>query len=70
MELTVTEIEEAVGKLPANDRKELYRRLDEQRAAEWDQQIEADAGAGKLDFLFDDLDAELEAGTTRECPRP
>lgn len=70
MELTVTEIEEAVGKLPANDRKELYRRLDEQRAGQWDQQIEADAEAGKLDFLLDELDAELEAGTTRECPRP
>ena len=67
MKLSVPEIEAAVGALSEADRKELYRRLDEQRAEAWDRQIEQDAKAGRLDFLLDELDAEIAAGTTRRC---
>jgi hypothetical protein len=31
----------------------------------WDRQIEADAAAGKLDFLADEAPAEHRAGKTR-----
>ena len=37
-------------------------------ADEWDKQIEADAKSGKLDFLFEEAEAERKAGTLREWP--
>lgn len=34
-------------------------------AREWDEQIEADSAAGKLDFLIDEVDAEIAAGRVK-----
>ncbi len=34
-------------------------------AREWDEQIEADIAAGKLDFLIDEVEVEIAAGRVK-----
>ena len=51
---TVQEIEAAILRLSPEDRTVLCRRLAELDAAQWDQQLEADAAAGRLDWLADE----------------
>jgi hypothetical protein len=34
----------------------------------WDQQLDADSSAGKLDFLFDEAESESAKGLLREWP--
>ncbi len=49
---TLSEIEAAIAKLPAQEFRELVHRLNERDAAEWDRQIEADGENGNLDRLY------------------
>ncbi len=49
---TVVEIEEAIKRLREPQLGELRQWFDEYVADLWDAQIEADAKAGKLDFLL------------------
>jgi hypothetical protein len=59
---TVEQIEAAILKLSPQESSQLadwVLDLDEQR---WDEQIERDVGAGKLDFLAQEALAEFEAG--------
>ena len=49
---TLAEIEEAIGKLPPSEFRDLLNRLNEQDAAAWDRQIEEDAENGKLEALY------------------
>ncbi len=65
---TVQEIEAAIAELPKDEFWKLTDRLIARREDEWDRQIEADAKAGRLDFLFDEADAAREAGTCRPWP--
>ena len=46
------EIEQAVDALPQKDYSRFRRWFLERDWARWDRQIEADAAAGKLDFLI------------------
>lgn len=55
---TVQEIEKAIAALPKEEFRKLTDKLLEMRADLWDEQIEADASAGRLDFLFEEADAE------------
>jgi hypothetical protein len=48
---TLTEIEEAIAKLPPAEFRALLERLKERDAVAWDRQIEADAKSGRLDAL-------------------
>lgn len=48
---TVAEIKQAILNLPEDEYGEIVDRLYEQEEEGWDQQIVADAKAGKLDFL-------------------
>ena len=43
--------------------------MDAQRHEQWTRQMDADAEAAKLDFLFDEADAERQAGQLRDWPR-
>lgn len=65
---TVKEIEEAIAQLPKDEFWELTDRLVARRNAEWDREIEEDAAAGRLDFLFEEAEAERKAGLLREWP--
>jgi len=40
--------------------------FDDVKNCAWDEQMEADAAAGKLDFLFEEAEAERAKGT-RHC---
>lgn len=62
---TVEQIEAAILKLSPQELSKLadwVLDLDEQH---WDEQIERDVAAGKLDFLAQEALLELEAGTCR-----
>ena len=62
----VKSIEEAVVALPADELAEFRRWFEQFDAAAWDAQLEADAGAGKLDTLVAEALAEYGEGKARE----
>jgi hypothetical protein len=66
---TVEEIENAIEKLPLQERWSLHNWLSEQMADQWDSQIESDIKAGKLDQLAEEAIAEYRAGKTRPFPK-
>jgi hypothetical protein len=66
--VSAAEIIDQVQKLPPAEVFELGRWLREYEAALWDQRIEADIRAGKLDKLGRDALEELRAGKTRPFP--
>jgi hypothetical protein len=60
---TVSEIIEAVKKLPEADKSQFLQRLTEVNFDDaWDRQIEADAKAGKLDRFIDEAIREHREG--------
>ena len=61
---TIQEIEAAIAKLPPGEFRELMRRLEEQREAAWDRQMQEDAKSGMLDKLWQQAEREIEAGET------
>lgn len=52
--MTITEIQRAILDLPETEYAELRKWFSELDWERWDQQIEADSEAGKLDFLSDE----------------
>jgi hypothetical protein len=63
---TVTEIIEAVKKLPEAEKGEFLERLSEINFDdEWERQIEADANAGRLDHLWEQALGDIKAGRTK-----
>jgi hypothetical protein len=66
---TVSEIIEAVKKLPEQDKSEFLERLAEVDFDDaWDRQIEADAKAGKLDRFIDEAIGEHREGKSQPFP--
>jgi hypothetical protein len=65
---SVVEIESAIAKLPKKEFWELASWFDDVKNRAWDEQMEADAAAGKLDFLFEEAEHEQTEGRTREWP--
>jgi len=65
---TVEEIEAAIEKLPPEDVARLTRWLVERDAARWNKEMEEDAKAGRLDFLFDEADQERRSGKLKDWP--
>ena len=63
---SVMEIESAIRELPESEFWKLSVWFDELRANAWEQQLELDAKAGKLDFLFDEV--TREAGSLKAWP--
>jgi hypothetical protein len=64
----VEEIEAAIEGLPPEEYCRIVQwfRVREQRR--WDEQMDADSVAGKLDFLFDEAESESARGLLREWP--
>lgn len=62
---TVQEIVTAAEKLPRKQFFTLVERLRARHADEWDRQIEEDAKAGRLDFLFEEAKQDIAEGKTR-----
>jgi hypothetical protein len=62
----VKSIEKAVESLPPSELAEFRRWFAEFDANAWDEQIERDASAGKLDALAAEALADYRAGSARE----
>jgi len=65
---TVEEIEQAIEKLPVQEKWGLHNWLSAQMADAWDRQIESDIKAGKLDLLAEEALREYREGKTRPFP--
>jgi hypothetical protein len=64
--MLVKEIETAIMQLSLDELLELSNWLAEYQAQVWDEQIEADLEAGRLDLLLAEVDAEYEAGLAEQ----
>ena len=65
---TVEEIKVAIAKLSLTERGELERWLHGWTDDEWDEQMKADASAGRLDKILAEVDAEIDRGELRDLP--
>jgi len=67
--MCLAEIKDAVHSLSREELAELTAFiLDQEDADEWDNQMERDADAGKLDFLIEQADWAERDGTLRNFP--
>lgn len=64
--MTIAELEQAVTKLSEKDFALFRKWLDEYEAKRWDEQIERDAKAGKLDKIAEQALNEYRAGKAKE----
>jgi hypothetical protein len=64
----VEEIEAAIESLSTEEFHRVAQWLFEREQLQWDAQMDDDAAAGKLDFLFDEAGREAEEGPLREWP--
>ena len=64
----VEEIETAIHNLPPDEYRRLAQWFREFEQSRWDAQMDADAGAGKLNFLFEEAEGELGQGLLSEWP--
>ena len=62
------EIMETINRLSDEEHRELADRLREQDEARWDEQMDADSAAGKLNFLVQEAKAEKKTGLLRPWP--
>lgn len=62
---TVTEIQDAITKLPEQEQRQLSRWLADMFADAWDAQIEDDIKAGRLDHLIAQAENDIAARRTR-----
>lgn len=60
--MSITEIESAIEKLPAEEVSELMEWFEVYYHQMWDRQIADDLESGKLDSLLAEVDEEIEAG--------
>ena len=63
---SVAEIQEAILSLPAEDYAQLRQWFTDLDWAKWDQEIEADDAAGRLDFPVAEALEAKEKGTLQE----
>jgi hypothetical protein len=64
----VKEIELAIGELRPEEYQRLSKWFHDRDQAIWDEQIDRDAAAGKLDFLSDKAERELAQNQLRTWP--
>ena len=65
---TVKEIEQAAEQLAPSDFARLAAWVSTRYLELWKRQMDKDAGAGKLDFLFNEADSERAAGSLHDWP--
>jgi hypothetical protein len=63
--MSVTDIENAIRQLSSRDLQQLMSWLAEYRAQLWDQQIEEDLEAGRLNALLREVDRECDEGLAK-----
>ena len=65
---TVEEIERAAEQLAPADFDRLVPWINRCHHEQWTRQMDRDAAAGKLDFLFEEAETERQAGQLRDWP--
>ena len=63
---TVKEIENAVSKLPKEDLAQFRKWFDEYQSKVWDQELEKDTEAGKLNKVAEEVEKDFNAGNCKE----
>ena len=66
--MSLAEIKTAVCQLSPKELAELTAFIAKQDNAAWDAQMDADADAGRLDFLFEEAGRERATGKLRDWP--
>jgi hypothetical protein len=66
----VEEIEAAIDSLPPEEYRRIIQWFRMREQKRWDEQLDADSAAGRLDFLFDEAEGESAKGLVRERPSP
>ena len=64
----VEEIEAAITSLRPEEYRQLIDWIREREQTRWDEQMDRDSVAGKLDFLFREAEDESEQGLVRDWP--
>ena len=65
---TVEEIEQAAARLAPSDFDRLAAWVNARYHELWSRQMDDDAKAGKLDFLFNEAETERQAGSLHDWP--
>ncbi|MEM9352184.1 MAG: hypothetical protein AAGA92_04150 [Planctomycetota bacterium] len=60
--MSIQELEDAIRQLSQEEFAQLAHWIDEYRAEQWDREIEADAGSGRLDEAAQRADADFDSG--------
>jgi hypothetical protein len=66
----VEEIEAAINDLPPEDFRRIAKWFRERDQSVWDQQLDSDSSIGRLDFLFEEIEADSQQGILRDWPEP
>ena len=64
----VEQIEAAILSLPPEEYRRLAEWFGAREQTRWDEQMDRDSAAGKLDFLFREAESELDQGLVRHWP--
>jgi hypothetical protein len=64
----IEELEREIEQLEPEAFARIARRVGDEEQRRWDEQLDRDASAGKLDFLFDEARAERQAGLLKDWP--
>lgn len=64
----VEEIEAAIDGLPPAEYRRIVQWFRSREQKRWDDQLDSDSSAGKLDVLFDEAESESAEGLLREWP--
>lgn len=64
----VEEIEAAIERLTPDEFRRVAQWLFDREQLQWDEQMDEDSVAGRIDFLFDEASREAEEGLLREWP--
>ena len=62
---TVKEIESAIAQLPPKEKWDLLHRFHDTLWTEWDKEIEADAAAGRLNHIIQEVEADITNGRVK-----
>jgi len=66
----VEEIEAAINDLPPEDFRRIARWFRERDQSLWDGQLDSDSSAGRLDFLFEEIETDSRQDLLRDWPEP
>ena len=64
----VEEIEAAIEGLPPEEYRRIVQWFHAREQERWDEQMDRDSSAGKLDFLFEEAESESAKGLLRDWP--